>query len=87
MTKTIVCPACDGAGWSGTKTCERCHGTGNVKRPMTNGDRIRAMTDKELALLMGFECCPESRKFEPCDEAKCYECWLDWLRQIAEEDA
>lgn len=85
MTKTIVCPACDGAGWSRTKICERCHGTGNVKRPMTNGDRIRSMADEELALLMGFESCPESRRLEPCDEAKCYECWLDWLRQIAEE--
>lgn len=82
MTKTIVCPACDGAGWSGTKTCERCHGTGNVKRPMTNGDRIRSMTDEEIAteLLPLFE--------ELCEDGvPSPEYMRFWLRQIAEEDA
>lgn len=57
MTKKIACPACDGHGfharhnensvWS--EVCDRCNGSGEVEIPMTNGDRIRAMTDEELA--------------------------------------
>ena len=83
MSKTIVCPACDGAGWSENHTCERCHGTGNVKRPMTNADRIRAMTDEELALEI---MCPYHVEPDLCSGVKtCNECCLDWLRQIVED--
>lgn len=85
MTKTIVCPACDGAGWSGTKICERCHGTGNVKRPMTNGDRIRSMIDEKLAAII---MCPFDADPDMCRvPLTCYRCCLGWLRRIAEEDA
>ena len=50
--------------------------------PMTNADRIRAMSDDELAMFMdGSDCPPE----EKCTES-CYECWLSWLRQPAEEE-
>ena len=43
---------------------------------MTNADRIRAMSDKELAKLL---CCTGWRMFE-------YKECLEWLQQPAEED-
>ena len=50
---------------------------------MKNGDAIRAMTDEQLAKWMNdhnFNCPPVS-----CTEGGCEECWLDWLKQEAEE--
>ena len=55
-------------------------------QPKTNADRIRAMTDEELAELLeqvrvscglamgGRDCRPN-----------CKDCWLDWLREEAKE--
>jgi len=60
-------------------------------KKMTNADRIRAMTDKELAVhhsrMIG---CPlnELEDFKHCTiDDKCVprECWLDWLKQEATE--
>ena len=57
----------------------------NVKpKPMTNADRIRAMSDEELVNVipcpLGFSMfrCPIERKCEPCKR--------EWLKQPAEED-
>ena len=49
----------------------------------TNGDIIRRMSDEELAYQFGAQC-PKGRKRE-CDKL-CHKCWLEWLRQPAEED-
>jgi hypothetical protein len=56
-TKLEICNKCWGTGhvhggddnstW--TKTCEYCKGIGFIRVHMTNADRIRAMTDEELA--------------------------------------
>lgn len=48
----------------------------NYFREMTNADRIRAMSDEELAKLL---CCTGWRMFE---QKEC----LGWLQQPAEED-
>ena len=48
----------------------------NYFREMTNADRIRAMTDEELAKLL---CCTGWRMIE---QKEC----LEWLQQPAEED-
>lgn len=56
-------------------------------QPQTNADRIRSMTDEELAELFTHLCCPYSLggKVECNIENKgCKECWLDWLKQEAE---
>ncbi len=47
---------------------------------MTNADRIRAMTDEELAhaLMCQPDQWPEGL---PCEEANCIKCTLDWLKQ------
>ena len=55
---------------------------------MTNGDKIRAMTDKELAsaMFIGMECgaCPCSDK---CRKGSfCRDTILEWLKQPAEDD-
>lgn len=96
------CPHCGGKlrgetlGW----ICEKCRGfidmQGNFHEhvekpfmpPMTNGDRIRAMSDKELAEVimcpMEFngikDLCAKNPGFT------CVECSLQWLQEPAKED-
>lgn len=51
--------------------------------PMNHADRLRAMTDAELAeFLAEYRC---TNKAPHCMEANCAQCWLEWLRQEAEE--
>ena len=68
-----------------------------VKKPMTNADRIRAMTDEELAEFFGRQkyrrptfdgwlpLCYYVMGPRMCHEDGCKKCWLDWLRQEVEE--
>ena len=58
-----------------------------IGKPMTNADRIRAMTDEELAELIDREtdsCAPTG----DCEKMSrdCKACWLEWIQQPAEED-
>lgn len=58
----------------------------NVEK-MTNADRIRSMTDEELANII--ECPYGNPYFDehlPC-RGSCHDCLLIWLQQPAEEDA
>ena len=48
---------------------------------ITNADRIRDMSDEELAYQFGAQC-PKGRKRE-CDK-RCSQCWLEWLQQPCE---
>lgn len=50
----------------------------------TNADRIRGMTDEELAAWIAGrkETCPPI-KFYGCSFKTCVDCWLDWMRQEA----
>lgn len=58
------------------------------RRPQTNADRIRAMSDEELAefgskrmcCLPGKPGCGKNNL--TCDS--CYQCWLDWLKEEAQ---
>lgn len=57
-----------------------------MQKPQTNADRIRSMTDEELAVLLeGCICpkdpCPDIDHDTPTDKKRCTECWLDWLKQ------
>ena len=102
-TKIDICKKCWGAGrvnggdenstWS--KTCEDCHGIGFVRVPMTNADRIRAMTDEELAK----ECVRQFPMYlwpngiraiyfdmENHKKDKAIKAWMQWLQQPAEGD-
>ena len=54
---------------------------------MTNGDKIRAMSDKELAKII--QACPYNRNdyYEPCySDEDCFSCFLEWLRKPAEDE-
>ena len=77
MEKNHICKKCGGiAGWDSyfqSWICTRC---GNEEpKPITNADRIRAMTDEELAdeLLTAFAA------FYDVEWSK--EAVLDWLKQ------
>ncbi len=55
----------------------------NRKKP-TNADRIRAMSDEELAKKLAWRAeCPDKAHQDKCNE-DCFGCWLDWLRQEAD---
>lgn len=57
MNESSICKNCGGTGWitkivdlsSWSETCPKCHGIGIVQEIITNADRIRAMSDEELA--------------------------------------
>lgn len=56
------------------------------KKPQTNADRIRSMTDEELAEVL-FGSCIEHMGVEECShpEEACKSCVLDWLKEESEE--
>lgn len=99
MKKQITCSECNGRGnitlarmyndlcGIGCKTCPCCNGTGFHEVDMTNADRIRAMSDKELINLLAqfssFSCIfPEM----DCEETSCVDCVTKWLQQPAREE-
>ena len=51
---------------------------------VTNADKIRAMTDEDLAMLLQPGC--PSRMCRDCPPHDCYNCWLDWLKKEATND-
>lgn len=63
-----------------------------MKYTKTNGDKLRAMTDEELAQIVGFnECKDEKHQYEctkfgktHCD-GECRKHFLEWLKQEAQE--
>lgn len=52
------------------------------EKRMTNADRIRAMTDEELAKHFSIYCWSDNWCGHHRD---CEACWLDWLKQEAKE--
>ena len=56
---------------------------------MTNAQKIRAMSDEELARHIWRKIgCPDGKNHVTCGYAgECKDCWLDWLRQPAEKEA
>lgn len=79
--------ACINPQYSNIGTAQYGQGVKNLV--ITNADRIRAMSDNELAVLLEGCICPKDpcpdidRATEP-DKKRCTKCWLDWLRQEAE---
>lgn len=57
-----------------------------AKKPQTNSDRIRSMTDEEFAEVL-FGSCIEHMGVEECShlEEACKSCVLDWLKSESEE--
>lgn len=57
---------------------------------MTNADKIRAMTDEELAELFGSRVCIYDIGGETNGEClypyNCEKCWLNWLEQEVDDE-
>lgn len=79
------------------ETCEECRFCDTTlasppegeERHMTNADKIRAMSDEELAKLMANSCpCvyPDCNGYRDYSDDSCIKHLLEWLRQPAEED-
>lgn len=57
----------------------------------TNADRIRGYTDEELAIHFSATTCPSKEARKKCvtygqyEDDGCVQCWLDWLKQEAED--
>lgn len=73
--------------WAMTEAWQRS-AMAAAPKPMTNGDRIRAMTDEELAesdeLLSGL-CNVLHGQGYPCEANTCRECLIKWLGSPAKE--
>lgn len=53
----------------------------------TNADRIRSMSDEELAKwMLSAGICTRDLSDVKCDGVSCKECRIDWLRQPVEEE-
>lgn len=53
---------------------------------ITNADRIRAMTDEELAdYFSELSCWPHASKEVCRGMANCMDCWLGWLKEEVKE--
>ena len=109
----MVCPECNGTGETvyfvevdrdeNSVTCEKKKGIcrtcmGSGKKPMTNGDRIRAMSDKELAWFLAERyakesvlrlrdsgCEPTATQIKVLTE-QLYYTWVRWLQQPVEDE-
>lgn len=59
-------------------------------KPITNADRIRAMTDEELAEFIAYKtscetCVVRKGGSDECHNTNCSTAWLDWLKEEAIE--
>ena len=83
-----ICDSCEKYPCSAdeTKLMLSCPAYSTKPKPITNADRIRAMTDEELAEAIKNPCdmglhIPN----EWCKKRNCgYQCSLDWLKQEGE---
>ena len=97
MSKRIPCKRCSGKGYiyvtylegnTGTATshiCPECCGAGVQFVPSTNADRIRAMGDEELAILLT-DYSNNGGLVTETGRKGCYERIIKWLQQPAEEE-
>ena len=94
-TKKIVCYNCGGHGFitatyengQTSAICPVCGGIGSHEIQMTNADRIRAMSDEELAefikhIKVRAAFCKAVKNNDAFEEL----CSAEWLQQPAEED-
>lgn len=68
-----------------TATCPSVECCPYATPPLTNADRIRSMTDEELAIVETAKGgCPHDCETPDDLDTNCVECWLDWLKQEGE---
>lgn len=66
-----------------TKLMKYCPEYEPKPKPTTNADRIRAMSDEELAQFIERSDCPPHDGICDKDNITCSKCWLDWLQSPA----
>lgn len=78
--------SCKADGWVVCANCIHDSSRKDRYEPLTNADRIRNMTDEELAKLMsgGDHICDRIPECV-CKETKCFDCCLAWLRTPAND--
>lgn len=106
MMKEVPCPKCQGHGFisnfneysAWAETCSDCSGSGVIMQPMTNADRVRTMSDEELAVFQAKRCAEavfkekEANGISVSETAKkalvmdLCRAWLRYFKQPAEED-
>ena len=102
MSVLKTCPYCGGHGYinqfedveggcrAWANECIACKGTGAILVPETNADRIRRMSDEELAKFIASPCqCdvrPKRDGFRECGNDLCLQYLLKWLQSPTEED-
>ena len=102
MSVLKTCPYCGGHGYinqfedveggcrAWANECIACKGTGAILVPETNADRIRRMSDEELAKFIATPCQCEVRPkrdgFRECGNDLCLQYLLKWLQSPTEED-
>ena len=86
-----TCPTCKHAthqcGKTGVRISRTTGCTFHEPKPLSNGDRIRAMTDEELAYyMMRTTTCPCEARASGCcrSDITCQKAWLDRLREKGE---
>ena len=52
---------------------------------MTNADRIRSMTDEEIALFFNISCIDNLGSVRCDSYERCYDCMLEWLKEEVKE--
>ena len=82
-----TCISCGRVIPEGSIICLHCESENDMQtfrpRRITNGDRIRAMTDKELIPVVMHWVCHTAHAHE-CPDSECDDCVLRWLRREAE---
>lgn len=73
--------------WCGVETSDFRKSDGSLGDFISNADRIRSMSDEELAMYM---MCPNENGLaeidcDKSDSCNCYECLLKWLQSEVEE--
>ena len=57
------------------------------RKTKTNADRIRTMTDEELAEWIAYRQGCYERQGKRCSKyGTCRDCWFDWLKEEASDD-
>lgn len=105
MKKKIPCPECKGNGYFTVMTgdrndycgvinqaCSSCGGSGALEVDMTRADRLRAMSDEELAAYWSDhyddfcpnlpECGEMLNQDQEIPAEKCIGCVLRWLQEV-----
>ena len=102
----MICPYCGKPitynSFFGVFYCRKCGGffkqatvmeCNDLNKPLTNAQKIRAMSDEELAdfllkMMSDVQCFAEGiLPYHSCPQNhNCKQCGIDWLNQPAEED-